>query len=88
MRDDTSPQIGSYDVDAEALAGDGEPLVDVLARLGVSEAEGGDVVPNGWRILGPPPAARVPLLIGAPVPSDHRSWSVGQVYGARDGAPA
>lgn len=88
MRDDTSPQIGSYDVDAGALAGDGEPLVDVLARLGVSEAEGGDVVPKGWRILGPPPAARVPLLIGAPVSGDHRSWSVGQVYGARDGAPA
>ncbi|MET3566528.1 hypothetical protein ABIC47_002013 [Leifsonia sp. 563] len=88
MRDDTSPQIGSYDVDAAALAGDGEPLVDVLARLGVSESEGGNVVPNGWRVLGPPPAARVPLLIGAPVSSDHRSWSVGQVYGARDGAPA
>ncbi|SDH22005.1 hypothetical protein SAMN04515691_2701 [Leifsonia sp. 98AMF] len=88
MRDDTSPQIGSYDVDAAALTGDGEPLVDVLARLGVSEFEGGDVVPNGWRVLGPPPAARVPLLIGAPVSSDHRSWSVGQVYGARDGAPA
>lgn len=88
MRDDTSPQIGSYDVDAGALVGEGEPLADVLARLGVGTSEPGDVVPDGWRVLGPPPVEEAPLLIGAPVSGDHRSWSVGQVYAARDGAPA
>ncbi|MDR6612557.1 hypothetical protein [Leifsonia sp. 1010] len=88
MRDDTSPQIGSYDVDAGALVGEGEPLADMLARLGVGTSEPGDVVPDGWRVLGPPPVEEAPLLIGAPVSGDHRSWSVGQVYAARDGAPA
>lgn len=87
MRDDTSPQIGSYDVDAEALTGEGEPLAEVLARLGVSDAAPDDVVPHGWRVLGEPPAGHVPLLIGAPVSSDHRSWWVGQLQAARDGAP-
>lgn len=88
MRDDTSPQIGSYDVDAAALAGDGEPLVDVLARLGVSDVAPDDVVPNGWRVLGESPAEHVPLLIGAPVSEDHRSWWVGQLHAAGEGAPA
>ncbi|MFF9563254.1 hypothetical protein ACF1AJ_07905 [Leifsonia sp. NPDC014704] len=88
MRDDTAPQIGSYDVDAGALVGKGEPLADVLARLAVGTSEPGDVVPDGWRVLGPPPVEEAPLLIGAPVSGDHRSWAVGQVYSARDGALA
>lgn len=51
MSDDTAPQIGAADVDPEALTGDGEPLAELLARLGVESTAPADVRTDGWRVL-------------------------------------
>lgn len=79
MSDDTSPQLGSYDVDRAALSAPGEPLDRLLASLGVTgSTPDADAPETGWRVLSPHVEGG-PILVGAPARGDASTWHVGHV---------
>jgi hypothetical protein len=85
MTDDTSPQLGHYDVDRAALSGDGEPLDALLDALGARDvAVPPDAPEIGWRVLSRSGDER-PILIGSPAHPDGSAWRVAQLYQDVDG---
>lgn len=88
MRDDTAPQIGSYDVDRDALTGEGEPLGGLLAALGLpADTLPADTPEAGWRVLAEARSDVGSVLLGSPADPDRRSWHVAQVSTGHSGRP-
>lgn len=91
---DESPRIAFHPVDAEALAGEGRALTELVAELGAEQVV--DDVPHlpvdGWRVLHRYSPDSV--VVGAPVAAGSESlWWLGQLQHAYldqepDGPPA
>lgn len=86
------PQIGSLTVEPELVAGPGEPLEQLLARLGESGApeveaqrsiEPQALPIEGWRTL----TNDRDLVIGAPIGEDRGSWRVAHLTPASPAHP-
>jgi len=89
MRDDTAPQIGSYDVDRSALAGEGESVEAALRSVGATT----DAVPPGtpeagWRVLAHAPFGEGTVLLGSPADPERLRWHVAQVAASTVHSPA
>lgn len=76
---DEYPCIGHIDVEPAALESTGEPLTELLARLGaeLDESSAVGAPRTGWRVLQQYP--RDNTAIGAPVDREGRSWRVAWV---------
>lgn len=79
------PQIGTLDVDADALEGAGERLSEVLDRLGAELEDGmdSDAPADGWRVLRREQSGRV--TVGAPTDASAKAWRIAQVEADREG---
>ncbi|MFI8631409.1 hypothetical protein ACIGEP_02280 [Microbacterium sp. NPDC077663] len=74
-RDDDLPRLHNHAVDPAALAGEGEPFLDLVRRYGAEPIP--VPVTHGWRILRQHEGS---AIIGAPADADRQTWWVASVH--------
>ncbi|WP_350348685.1 hypothetical protein ABIQ69_01780 [Agromyces sp. G08B096] len=84
--EDSAAQIGSFEVSREALDADGEPLEELLARLGWNDAVElpRDAPATGWRVLH---STERFVGVGTPLEGEPLRWRIGQLTTPTDGSP-